>query len=400
MAVKRSLHINPKTIAEGSPKATNCRAKNKCPFKGEPNSHFPSREAAENWIQNYLQEQHGLTAPSISLESSETALTQNSDNSIIVENVAAHPQNTATATPSAIPKPNPGLFKNTPKSKEITREELISMAEGLAATMSDADWHFLQNFHDEVRAETNTLTRKGRFAAKYENKYERMAENVNDFLQSDNEIATKAREFLGDEIDLRNFSYIFTGQVRSMTESVKWSKQNSIARAVLTTSFNDMTRQRYAASVMFFGGRCCYCNIVLTKGPPPERQATGEHITPVSPENKEAAYGATRYGNMVLCCFRCNNSRSNKELVEWMKDTDRIPEDQKAHSLARIMNFRRFALYSEFTSHQNKVIKSKLNVLYGELRKLKKDGELTEEQLGEFRMKIRLTILDLQELLR
>lgn len=208
------------------------------------------------------------------------------------------------------------------------------------------------------------------------------------------------REFLGKDVNLRDLSEILVLQVGSMTATSKWSHgKSSVRRAILTALNNDMTKERYVASVLFFGGRCCYCNNVLRKGPPPEKQASGEHITPISPSKKGESVGSTRYGNMALACVACNKERANKDLLKFIQETKRIKKDEKINVLARIQNFRNFALYEDYSdSYCKKIEKTIQEVSEFEKSFRNPDGTFNETDVRQkVREKIKIAVFDLKQ---
>lgn len=232
-------------------------------------------------------------------------------------------------------------IQNSSSSVSLTKKELDEVSNSLASEFNTDDYEFIKDFYENY---SNVLSDEIS-----NRKFDHASVKVHEYLVSDDETAVKTREFLGKNVDMEDFSVLLVANVGSMTKSYKWDiRQNTnTRRTVMSTIDNDMTKERYVASVMFFGGRCCYCNKVLRKGPPISHQASGEHITPISPQNKETTPGTTRYGNMALACVKCNNSRKNEDLTEWLSKTKMVREEEKPKVLARIKAFRKFALYSE-----------------------------------------------------
>lgn len=227
----------------------------------------------------------------------------------------------------------------------LTEEEFNHSVSGISQA-------FPQEAYDYIKQITTNVHR--RLSDNQLNKiFDSTAENIQDYLESSDPIARQTRLYLGKDISLKDFSELIAFNVSSMTRSEKWRANNrrnpGINRVVMTSIANDMTKERYIASMLFFGGRCCYCGqpVAKTKGP---RQATGEHITPVSP--KTPPPGATRFGNMALACAACNKNRSNEQLETWVVKTSRIKPENKKQVLSRIQQFRNFALYKDFTKKE------------------------------------------------
>lgn len=277
----------------------------------------------------------------------------------------------------------------------LSRDELLSGAQKIADNFTDEDWAIMRGYYNSLNKSIHRRLSNGGLQKRFND----VSENVAEYLKSDDVAAIQTREFLGDGVDLDEFSRILTHQVKAMTCAEEWrGSKSSIRRIILTSLDNDMTRERYTASVLFFGGRCCYCNCVLRKSPPPGRQASGEHLTPVSPSDPNSVNGGTRYGNMVLACVRCNNSRGNKELVSWVQKTNCIPEKDKALALGRIQAFRNFTLYHEYSPEENDRIMDTVKNLEKHLTKLTESngGKLSIEQRREFKREIKVALYDLK----
>lgn len=275
----------------------------------------------------------------------------------------------------------------------LSRDELLESSQKLSENIDPSEWQFLKNFHKDLWEKLNDAGKL----------HERAEKRIVEFLNSDDEYAVKTREFLGNEVDIEDFSRILTHQVKSMTSSLRWeTKRAPINRVILTTLNNDMSKERYFASVMFFGGRCCYCNRVLKKDPPPSRQASGEHITPISPSKRNSVYGGTKFGNMALACMKCNNDRKNSDLTDWVAKTKCIKTEEKPKVLARINAFRRFAVYHEYTPEESKTISDSIGKLDKQLKDIRKEngGVFPKEKENEFRDLLKIEIVNLQHRLQ
>lgn len=295
--------------------------------------------------------------------------------------------------PSRVPKQKNNKIQNTEDADVITREELLEGAKAVSDQITDSDWSFIQDFYNKFDERQMNEEQAQRFDS--------VVDNIKDYLSSDDDVASRVRGFLGKDINLDDFSSILVHQVGSMTKAESWryAKRVSVKRIILSTLDNDMNKERYVASVLFFGGRCCYCNTALRKSPPSKKQATGEHITPISPENPDDIHGGTRYGNMALACLECNSSRGNKELVEWLSETKLIENKDKAAVLGRINAFRKFCLYSEYSRKENDYIVSQIRDIEDYV-KSKKDrtGVFIDGAQEKIKAKIKIKLYDMKHL--
>lgn len=281
----------------------------------------------------------------------------------------------------------------------LTRQQFDASSQKVANAFPESDWQHIRSFTgkiDEITGYPSNMKSK----AKY---YESASNSVHEFLQSDDPDAQKMREFLGDEVDLKTLSDILVIQVNAMTSPVKWRPKGSasVKRTVMSTVGNDMTKERYVASVMFFGGRCCYCNEVLSKEPG-DNQATGEHITPVSPDSSKSVAGGTRYGNMALACRRCNGDRGNTDLQEWVNETPYISEKNKVASVERINAFRKFALYRDYTPEEDAKFKETIRDIESFISKKNRatNNNLTDADAKEINDRMKIAMHDLADSLR
>lgn len=294
-----------------------------------------------------------------------------------------------------LPEQYKNKYSNTVVSEYIEKEELIKDSLKLSQNFDPKTFEFIRNFYSRIE---ENLMEPELLRKENDEQIQRSIQNIHGFLVSEDPSAKRIRRFLGP-IDLKNFSEILVLQVGSMTSRMAWSGRrgkSSIRRAVLTSLNNDMDKNRYTASVTFFGGRCCYCNTPLQKGPPPEKQASGEHLTPISP-GKNGVVGSTKFGNMALSCISCNKERGNKSLKNFIQTTSRIPKEEKALVLARIRNFRNFALYSDYSKeYSDKVEKVIDEISEFEQRFRNPDGSFTKNIRDEIRKKIKLAVYDLQ----
>lgn len=277
--------------------------------------------------------------------------------------------------------------------RSLSREEFISAADKLSESFSNDDYAFFSEFED--------IYRQRLLNPKLRKRYESSVSNIEGFLNSKDEDAVRIREFLGPDVNIRDFSEICVSEVSAMTHKEKWRPRRSgLRRVILTNVVNDMTKKRYLASVLFFGGRCVYCHKPLRKRPPKNLQATGEHLTALSPSGSSKPFGSTRYGNMALACFRCNQARGNKDLVDFIQTSDTIPDAKRVECLARIKAFRRFALYEEFSKEDNEQIRRSIESTRSKIDSLRlPNGVIPDERIDEARTVVKAAIFDLKSIL-
>jgi len=241
----------------------------------------------------------------------------------------------------------------------LSKNELKKSAARMSDLISNEEYKVIKDFID-----------------KYEEMSRRSAESIAEFLNSDDEVAKKTKAFIGEPPSSEDFADLLANNVRSMTKSLPFANSGAtIPRYVMSRMNNDMNKTRYIASVLYFGGRCCYCNTVMNRISGSESQATGEHLTPLSGEGEPPKWGGTRFGNVVLACKKCNTSRMSMNLEDFINTTDRIPDDQRKHCLDRINAFREFALYEEYSDEQNKEISKVIDNLV----KVFKESDSTED---------------------
>jgi 5-methylcytosine-specific restriction endonuclease McrA len=311
-------------------------------------------------------------------------------NEEIMQTLYASPQLAKGAIPSGVTQSN---IQSHVGGGVLSKQQLEAGAVKVAESFRETDWNFIKEFYAKYDRVLNDEERADMFK-------ENPADNIADYLESDDPAAKKLRNFLGDGINVNEFSEILVQQVGAMTNIKIWSPKggNSVRRSFLSALNNDMTKERYVASVIFFGGRCCYCNRTLRKNPPPDRQASGEHITPITPEDKRDISGGTRYGNMALACMGCNHDRGNKKLVDWISKTSCIKKENRENVLGRIKAFREFALYNEYTPAENKKINGAINEIQRYINtKRGPDGSITQPGISlDVNNKMKIAVFDLQ----
>lgn len=287
-------------------------------------------------------------------------------------------------------KVNKAVIDNDWGGRTLSKEEFNSSVNAVAQQFHNEDYTFIKEFYNKYDARFRDANLKKRF--------KNATDNVHDFLSSNDPVAVQTREYLGKEVNLRTFSEILAKSVGAMTESAHWKNNGQsprLHRVLLTNVNNDMTKERYVASVMFFGGRCCYCRKVLTRDGTPQA-ASGEHITPINPDSPPP--GSTRFGNMALACIECNKKRGNEQFDKWIENTDAYSNEQKQAIVGRIQKFRNYALYSDYTIDQEKEVTRSVNKIRKVMNALPIDNK--KKFSAEGAKQVRIAILEEQERLR
>lgn len=290
-----------------------------------------------------------------------------------------------------IPKVTSDAFSTHKGGKVLTRKQFDLSSQKTAQSFPEREW---KNLSDVNRRLTK---------AAENNSKEKAIQSIKSFLESDDPDAKLMREYMGDDVKTSDVAEILVSEIHSMRSVGRWDPNKptrALKRTIATTANNDMTKERYVASVMFFGGRCCYCNQPMSKKQG-DSQATGEHITPVSARG--AVTGGTRYGNMAVACRGCNGERGNLGMKEWLKKTNRLTPENKEACIQRIQAFRRYALYSEYTPEQSEAIDKATNDCESYIKGIqakRENGVLTEDDANDIRKHIKVAIHDLNEILR
>lgn len=235
----------------------------------------------------------------------------------------------------------------------MSHDELVRHSNDILLSIRSMDWGFIKGFCEGYHRRLENDS-----AFDY---FDTATDNIYHYLSSDDVDACRVREFLGPDINLYEFADMVLNPIGAMTSKELWpSRRTSIRRTVLSAIDNNMSTDNYIASVLFFGGRCCYCNRPLHRNPPRSGQASGEHITPISPSDESHVPGATTFGNMALCCLKCNKDRGNTELASWLLSTRRLDAQQRVISFARIQAFREYAGYREYTLREAVAIENEI----------------------------------------
>lgn len=239
--------------------------------------------------------------------------------------------------------------------RPISRVHFNGAVDAVGSAITEDDWQRLTSISDKINGMVES--RPGRDSTSLRATRKRIL----GFLKSDADDATRFRAYCGDDVDMEDVTDMIMGNVHSMTERQPYHGR-SIRRSVLSATSNDMNKRRYIASVMFFAGRCCYCGVPLHKGKNGNQSndtATGEHLDPIN----GFPPGETKFGNMALCCYRCNDDKSDQPLDQWLDSTRMLSPEQVRSARESIKSFRDFALYEPMSEERANFIESELRSL-------------------------------------
>lgn len=275
--------------------------------------------------------------------------------------------------------------------RPLTRKQFKGSVDAVGRQITQDDWEYLQKFSHTVSNMIKSNRRKNEIAAKLEK-----------FLKSNDPEAVQFREYCGKDVDMHELSQIMVSNVSSMTDDVTdfsinrfGRRRNTIKRGLMSAVHNDMhgNKEKYLTSIMFFGGRCCYCQVPLTKGgsqTTSDTTATGEHIDAINGNPP----GVTQYGNVVLCCKKCNTRRGNDSFDDFAKKY--LTPQQAKKSKEMIRAFREYTDYKPFPAEENRIlseVSQKLTIIIernhytskqakqlidDELSELKKSGKISQ----------------------
>lgn len=263
--------------------------------------------------------------------------------------------------------------------RPISRVHFNGAVDAVGSAITEDDWQRLTSLSDKINGMIESQSSRDSLQI--------TRGRILDFLKSDADDATRFRAYCGDDVDMEDVTDMIMSNVHSMTERQPYHGR-SIRRSVLSATSNDMNKRRYVASVMFFAGRC-YCGVPLHKGKNGNQSndtATGEHLDPIN----GFPPGETKFGNMALCCYRCNDDKSDQPLDQWLDSTRMLSPEQVKSARESIKSFRDFALYEPMGEERANFIESELRSL-AEMR----DAGVSNE---EIRDKIDKTVIAFQNM--
>lgn len=277
---------------------------------------------------------------------------------------------------------NPSMLIPRYGGKPISRVHFNGVVDSVASSVTKEDWSHLVMLSERLNDlidhdDMGVQEARGR---------------ILDALESDSDEARGFRAYCGDDVRMEDVADLIVMNVGAMTQRVRYgsNRSSSLRRAVLSSTSNDMNKRRYIASVMFFGGRCCYCGVPLHKGRPGGQQlndtATGEHLDPLNGHPP----GETKFGNMALCCYRCNTDKSDKPMEQWLSSTHMLSPGQVKSARDGIRSFRDFAFYEPMDERHAKFVDASLDEL-----NMMRDSNATSD---EIRARIRGLVFDFQSL--
>lgn len=238
-------------------------------------------------------------------------------------------------------------MNNPYNGHSITRKAFDTQVNNVSNVINDDDWEILKASTEDIDA---IISKNYGIGGGQRRKV--VANTIADYLSSDD--AEPLRKYMGENIDVNDIAIMLTYHVSTMTKSAPISQ--SVTRCILSRTGNDMNKKRYISSVLFFGGRCCYCGRILHKstgvGKIDDSAATAEHIDPMDGN----PHGETKYGNVALCCNSCNNSKGNLSLDEWRDSNTAMNQHQKDMMTSRIRDFHQYTMYEPMSMEKSRKI--------------------------------------------
>jgi hypothetical protein len=283
-------------------------------------------------------------------------------------------------------------------AESINRHELDTQVDNIGNVITDDDWEVLQESVEDIENIVNNPSHLGKARRR-----KAISKNINAYLQS--ERASSLRRFMGKDIDTQEISNMITSNVQAMISPSKMG--HTLTRVIFSRTGNDMNKRKYIASILFFGGRCCYCGKVIRKmkdGLPRHDSATTEHIDPMAGR----PHGETKYGNVALCCEACNADKGNASFHDWMKDNTIMNDKQKSEAERRIGEFRKYTMYEPMSMKKSnnidRIIAKAKNRMTQSLRENNKqnksirneDKEIREKHAMEYRRRYKESIASIK----
>lgn len=237
----------------------------------------------------------------------------------------------------------------------LTRRHFNGAVNGVGNVITEDDWNHLLQLGDSI-LEIQDESDGGRLEIR---------RKIRAYLESDDENAVRFRAYCGSDVSMDDMSALLTGNVGAMTRRYRFSESGrkgaspSLRRCMMSGLSNDMNKRKYIASIMFFGGRCCYCGMPLHKGTGrvhDPQAATGEHLDPIGGHPP----GETKFGNMALCCRRCNEDKADKPLASWLEETNVLTREQKLSAVSGIMSFRNLSFYERMDASKAQAVEKAL----------------------------------------
>ena len=266
---------------------------------------------------------------------------------------------------TANPLANARIRAIRPGGKGIRREQLDDGASKINGMFTDEQWQSFQDAvdrldyglagWDEKHDEQHHIDRR---------EFQRAERALVGYMRSDDKAMRAIRAYIGDEAVV-DVARLILSCPKSMNGRAIIGKA-PLARCLLSRTHNDMDRKHVIATVLFFGGRCCYCGRRIHKATGPAQNAltaTADHLDPISPNRADREhgqpYGETRFGNVALCCHECNKRKANMTMTSWLKANG----SRRNSIAAKIREFRNYAMYSPMGETQCAAVDGELAAL-------------------------------------
>lgn len=190
---------------------------------------------------------------------------------------------------------------------------------------------------------------------------------IYDFLRSKNKHSRIATQNLDDSIDLETLSFMLIRSNRKFINRGVQSastKKNKIAQTIMFYYRNNFFRKDYINTVFFFGGKCCYCQNPLNPIRNDAYGASIDHANPTINTHTSEISGGYRYGNLLICCRKCNSNKRSLTVEEWLNHLEPTISPKTCHdSLERIAAFQKAVNYQDFTKPELTIVQNHVNDL-------------------------------------
>jgi 5-methylcytosine-specific restriction endonuclease McrA len=265
-----------------------------------------------------------------------------------------------------------GISAITPVSgngRPISPNDIDSSAEQLSSMVTEQQWEDIQSATDTLYATYKSEYHKV-IGTRWNDKkdipledYKKVEDKLTNVLVNSQDPSFIAyRKYLGDDVRPSELSALITRCPLSLSRRAD-PRFDTVQRCILTRTSNDMDKKHVIATVLYFGGRCCYCGRPIKKGGQraSKRTATADHLDPIKPDDNRIP-GETKFGNVVLCCARCNSKKSNLPMKSWLVSTKILNDDnaQRVRAYKCVLDFRKYALYSPMSEKKAAVARAEI----------------------------------------
>jgi 5-methylcytosine-specific restriction endonuclease McrA len=271
--------------------------------------------------------------------------------------------------------PHDVLITSRMTGRSINADDLDAGSDQISAVITDDQWSQIQSATDSIYAMYGAVSHGNTMSTK---DFSRLQQKIAGLIRTSPDPSMRAvRQYLGDEVSADDIAHLITACPHSLNAPAIIQSNNSVARCLLTRTSNDMDKRRVIATILFFGGRCCYCGKPIHKAKNKQVKAdtaTADHLDPIQPDNNNDTPGETKFGNVVLCCHACNEAKGNKTMTAFISETRTIPNNKKIAAIDMIRSFRKYSLYTPMNDRQAIATREQINKLQ-KLKNSKADKE-------------------------